>query len=82
MAMDATLTLTLSISILINILTLRWAWREHAARKHYQQETQILRRALRGNRPDGLFPVNGFDRLIVGLAIAIVLLGVFWWSFQ
>ena len=80
--MDATLTLTLSISILINILTLRWAYRERVARKRYQQETQALRQALRGFRTDSQSPLSGFDRLIVGLVFAIVLLGVFWWSFQ
>jgi hypothetical protein len=80
--MDANLTLTLSISILINILTLRWAYREHAARKRYQQETQILRHALQGIRMDSPYPMVGFDRLIVWLVIAIVLLGVIWGSIQ
>ena len=79
--MDATLTLTLSISILVNILTLRWAYREHIARKRFQQETRVLQQALRGVHVDRRIQTAGLDRLIIWLILAAFLLGLFWWSF-
>jgi hypothetical protein len=77
--MDTTLTLTLGISILINILTLRWAYREHAARRSYQQETKILRQALRGVHPDNRSRADGFDHVIAWLLAGVFLTAVIWW---
>ncbi len=80
--MDTTLALTLSISILINILSLRWAYREHIARRRYQQETQILRQTLRGNHPNNQGPAAGLDRMLGWLMLLILLVGLLWWTLQ
>lgn len=77
--MDTTLTLTLGISILINILTLRWAYREHTARKSYQQETRILRQALRGVHPDRRSRTEGIDVLIAWMTVGLFLAAMIWW---
>jgi hypothetical protein len=76
--MDTTLTLTLGISILINILTLRWAYREHIARRLYQQETQVLRQALRGIHPDSRSRTAGFDQIIAWLMVGLFLAAIIW----
>jgi len=76
--MDTNLTLTLSISIIINLLTLRWAYREHAARRRYQQETRILRQVLQGVHPDRKNPVVWINYLIFWLLVLVVCSGLIW----
>lgn len=80
--MNTALTLTLSISILVNIFILRWAYREHVAKRRYQQETHVLRQALRGIHLDNKSPAMGFDRLIGLLIFFFLLMVIFWWALQ
>lgn len=42
----AALAFGLACSLLFNLLTLRWALREHSARRQWEQEALALQRAL------------------------------------